>query len=490
MRKLFILLAIILIIAAALLTPSYLRYRRTAGAVPPEVRLAGLDLYGADAAEVKMALEELFTEPVAAYYAGQRVILRPQMVEFQVDVEAMLAQAEGYNTPAHLLRVLVGQLLDRPPAPADVPLRYTLNGDALDNWLVDVARHYDRPPLPPQPVLATLSIAPGQPGQQLDIPASHARLIAALTNPHARTADLVVHETAAPPIDMAALAELLRAGLNQFPGIASVFLHHTSTGEEVAINADVAFAGMSTMKIAILEEVYRKLDAPPDAETIKLITQTTSLSGNFTANLLLGIVGDGDPNAGVRVLNESLRTLGLKNSFMATPYDRKLASPPRIVTAANSRTDFNTQPDPYVQTTPRDIGLMLEMIVECSEGGGTLLAAYGDQPPGGDLRPPGGDLRLTPAECQQALDYLALNEMRELIVAGVPADTRAIHKHGYVADTHGDVAAIWGPAGPYVLSIFLYRPPWLEWAISSATMKDLSTAVWNYFLTVDPSTSK
>lgn len=472
MRKIFIALIIIFIIAAALLAPSYLRYRRTVGAVPPGVRLAGLDLYGADAAGVEAALKELFSEPVAAYYAGQRVILRPQVVEFQVDVAAMLAQAEAYNRPGPLLRSLVGQLLDRPPAPADVPLRYTLNGDALDNWLADVARHYDRPPQPPQPVLATLSIAPGQPGRQLDVPASRARLIAALTSPRARTADLVVRETAAPPIDMTALAGLLQARLDQFPGIGGVFLHHMASGEEVAINADVAFAGMSTMKIAILEEVYRKLDVPPDPETIKLITQTTSLSGNFTANLLLGIVGDGDPNAGVRVLNESLRTLGLNNSFMATPYDRKLASPPRIVTAANSRTDFDTQPDPYVQTTPRDIGLMLEMIVECSQGGGALLAAYEGQ--------------ITQAECREALDYLALNEMNELIVAGVPAGTRAVHKHGYVADTHGDVAAIWGPAGPYVLSIFLYRPPWLEWAISSTTMKDLSTAVWNYLAATTP----
>jgi beta-lactamase class A len=262
----------------------------------------------------------------------------------------------------------------------------------------------------------------------------------------------------------------LAARLKQFPGIASVFLHHVPTGEEIAINADVAYAGMSTMKILILNELYRKLDEPPGIETTKLITETMSQSGNFTANLLLRIIGDGDSDAGVQRLNQSLRELGLKNSFMATPYDRKYVTPPRVTTEANSRHDLNTNPDPYIQTTPRDIALGLEMLVSCSQGGGTLLAAYGD--------------RYTPAECQQGLDFIALNEVKALLAEGVPEGTKVIHKHGYAADTHGDVAAIWGPDGPYVLSVFLYRPPWLEWDLSRATMRDVSQAVWNYFSTV------
>jgi beta-lactamase class A len=190
-------------------------------------------------------------------------------------------------------------------------------------------------------------------------------------------------------------------------------------------------------------------------------------SGNFTANLMLGIIGDGDWDRGVAEMNRAFKTLGMKNTFMATPYDRKLAVTPRIVTEANQRTDLNTQPDPYMQTTPRDIGSSLQMLVACSEGGGALIAIYGDQ--------------ITPQECQQALDFMALNEMTELIPGGVPEGGRVVHKHGYVPDTHGDVAAIWGPAGPYVLAVFLYRPYWLEWHYSSPTMGDLARASWSVF---------
>jgi hypothetical protein len=45
----------------------------------------------------------------------------------------------------------------------------------------------------------------------------------------------------------------------------------------------------------------------------------------------------------------------------------------------------------------------------------------------------------------------------------------------------GDVAAIWGPQGPYILSVFLYSPDWLMWDLSNPTMQDLSRAAWNYF---------
>jgi beta-lactamase class A len=470
MRRFIIVLASLLLVLALLLAPAYLRYRWRAGIVPPWVRLAGMEINGGDRSEIEAALARFFTEPAALYYDDRRLILRPQAVGFQVDLTAMLAEAQAYNTPDRLLRYLVEQTLNRQPTFADVPLRYTVDHNAVDAWLAEAAATCDQAPLPPQPVLATLTISPGRPGRQLDIPASRERVVAALIDPRVRSAALVVRETPPPPLTIAALRDLLQARLDLFPGIASLFLHHIPTGDEIAINADVAYAGMSTLKIAIVTELYRHLDEPPDVETSKLISETMALSGNFTANLLLGIIGDGDPNAGVRVLNESLRTLGLKNTFMAAPYDRKLAGLPRIVTEANSRTDYDTQPDPYMQTTPREIGLVLQMLVECSQGGGTLLAAYGDQ--------------YTPAECQQALDYMALNELKELLPGGIPPGTRFVHKHGYVADTHGDVAAIWGPAGPYILSVFLYRPTWLEWELSNSTMREVSQAVWNYFALV------
>ncbi|MGQ9489373.1 MAG: serine hydrolase [Anaerolineae bacterium] len=472
MRRLALVLFILITIAVILLTAPYIRYRRTAGVVPGWVRLGGLAVHGASYEEVVAALNRSLREPVEAYVGEQRVLLRPEVVGFQVDVDGMLLQARGYDTFDRLLRYLVETSLERPPYVTDIPLRYTLDAAALDAWLNEVARRANRPPQPPQPLVQELKLAPGKPGVELDISAAREQIIAALANPTRRTVRLAVHEVPAPPLDVAALGTLLQARLEQFPGIGSVWLHFLPTGEEVAINADVAYAGTSTLKIPILTQLYRVLDGPPDPDTTKIISETMQLSGNFTANLMLGIIGGGDWNRGVAAMNQAFKTLGMRNTFMAAPYDRKLAIAPRIVTEANSRTDLNTQPDPYMQTTPREIGSALQMLVACSQGGGTLIAAYGD--------------KITPAECQQALDFMALNEMTELLVGGLPPGVKAVHKHGYVPDTHGDVAAIWSPAGPYVLAVFLYRPVWLEWHISNPTMQDLARATWNFFETYRP----
>ncbi|MCX6028024.1 MAG: serine hydrolase [Chloroflexi bacterium] len=464
MRRLLLAALLLLALFAALLAPSYLRYRQTRGAVPPGVRLAGLEFGSADAASVTATLKRQFGEPVAVYYGDERILLRPAMVSFEVDTAAMLAEAHKYETPAHLIHLWIGEGIGRPPAAVEVPLRYRVDRDSLDGWLADIAARYDRSPLPPHISAADLTILPGIGGMQMDQVASRARLLATLADPRIRTANLILRETAAPSVKIGLLTELLQTRAAQFPGTVGLFLHHLSTGDEVAINADVAFSAMSTMKLAILTETYRKLNTAPDPQTTQWINETVALAGNGAANELLGLIGDGDAEQGAEILTGSLRRLGLRDSFMAAPYDQV---GPRIVTAANSRTDITTAPDPTVQATPADIGLLLAMTVSCSEGGGTLLAAYPGQ--------------LTAAECQQLVDALKLNDVTDLIMSGLPQGTQAVHKHGYATGVVGDAAAVWGPAGPYVLTIFLHTPGWLEWDVASETMGGLAKTTWDYF---------
>ncbi len=465
MRKLILLSLAVLLICAILLAPSYLRYLNTRGAIPPGVRVAGLEFGSADANAVVAALNRQFSEPLIVYYADQRILLRPQMLAFEVDVSAILAEAQALETPGHLLRVWLADALHRPAVVVNVPLRYRFDAERLDDWLNDLAARLDRAPLPAQVILERGMIVPGQAGRQLDLPVSRERILATLSNPHTRTVNLAVRETAPPAVTMALLEELLQARLDRFPGVAGLFLRHIPTGEEIALNADVAYSAMGTMKLAIVQEVLRKLDGTPDLRTSMLISQTVSMAGIASANELLALIGDGDTDQGVVALNRSLSRLGLKNTFMAAPYERV---GPLIRTPANSRTDITTRPDPFIQTTPREMGIVMQMVVECSRGGGALLAAYRDE--------------ITQAECEMLLTYLALNPVTDLIVSGLPQGTRAIHRHGYTSDTEGDVAAIWGPTGPYVLAIFLYRPGWLEWNFASETMGALSKIVWDYFM--------
>jgi beta-lactamase class A len=269
------------------------------------------------------------------------------------------------------------------------------------------------------------------------------------------------------------LEKLLTARSDRFPGYVSLFIRQVGSAEEAVIDPDIAFAGMSTLKIPMAMELYRtQVDGVPDIETSKLLSDTFALSSNFAANLMLRQIGGGGVGAewqGALKMTETLQSLGLQNTFMTTPYDTERQTQ-TMVTPANSDKTWDTEPDGYRQTTAKDVGLVLEWIVQCSQGGGTLLAAFPDQ--------------LTAEECQQILDYIALDRNRILLETGVPADTRYAHKHGFVNTAHGDVGVFWSPAGPYIVSLFIYKPGWMEWGLSSSMMADVSKAAWDYFTLV------
>ena len=76
------------------------------------------------------------------------------------------------------------------------------------------------------------------------------------------------------------------------------------------------------------------------------------------------------------------------------------------------------------------------------------------------------------------------DEFQELIWAGLPRPDTAwiVHKHGFAFESHSDVALVWGPTGPYVLSVFLFRQGWMDWDTSNTAMKTISRITWNFFL--------
>ena len=469
-----IVLLLLVIVGAALILPQAYWYAEAQGPVASGVRLAGLDLGASDAATIDASLQYAFTQPVAVYYDQKRLILQPRELGLRVKTADMLAAAAEQTQGLGRWRGFVYHLLGRVTPPITVTLQYEMDSGALAAWLADVAARYDRPPEPAHALplvngkipTDVLPFVPGKPGLKLAMQESIPGIIAALSSVSAREAHLVLVKTPALPPDISTLQELLSARAAQWPGIATIFVRDIGRGQEVNVDSQVAFAGMSTMKIAILIEVFRHLDRPPNIEETKLLTQTLGLSGNFSANLLLRVVGDGSAQRGAEVLTASMRKLGLVNTFMATPYDVEAQSF-RITTPANSRTDLTTNPDIHMQTTAKEMGLLAEMIVQCAAGGGNLLAAYYPD--------------ITQEECQKMIETIKLNKLEALIPGGLPAGTPVAHKHGYINDSHADVAIVWGPSGPYILSIYIYMPHWVLWELSNGFMGEVSRATWTYF---------
>jgi beta-lactamase class A len=482
--------ALLMILAAVIILVVQLGQFSTARQnMPPGLMMGGVPVGGFSPEAAAAQVEQTYGRPITLKYREEVIMLDPSSIGLRVNSEAMLARADELRTEGTFWSGFWEFIWRRPTEKNDVDLVVEYSEDQLRALLADIAQRYDRPPQPAQPVLNTLSFLPGSPGHTLDVEASVRLIDSALRRPVDRTVDLVVEEGDAPAPDLEALRNLLVTYLagQQYRGLASVHVIDLQTGDEMALNVDfdrvepvfynydIAYAGMSVMKIPILVEFYRYLDGVPDpaSDDAKILKETITLSGNFTANVMLREIGGGDAKRGVETVNQSMQYLGLENTFIAAEYDEE-EDPPYISTpareCARSGECINTRPDPYMQTTPRDMAALLDMIYQCAKnGGGGLVAAYPDS--------------FTQQECENMIDLMTQNVEGVLILAGVPEEgTLVAHKHGWVSDTHADAGLVLSPGGDYVLVVFMWdNVDWLDYQVSFPLIAGISQATFNYF---------
>jgi len=273
------------------------------------------------------------------------------------------------------------------------------------------------------------------------------------------------------PPNIQYLQATIETTLADFPGVSSYIIIDLQTGEQINHNPDIAIAGMSIIKIPLLVETFRALDNPPGIEQTKLLTQTTSVSSNFAANLLLrDVVGNGNIYTGADTLNQSMRDLGIYNTFIAVPYDfdPPLDRPQTFLTPANQRTDITTRPDPFRQTTIGDLTALMTEIYTCAQTGSSkLIETYPNQ--------------ITSNECQEILDLLTLNDLARLLENGLPENAPFSHKVGWIDDTHGNIGIVFGPERDYLIGMALYLPNWLEWEDSAPIFAEVSRLTYAHF---------
>jgi hypothetical protein len=450
-----------------------------------------------DPAEIRRHLEGIYSQTIAVNFAGTQVPLRPQDVDFHIDVEQMVAEASQYLEGTEFIDIAVRQALGFPQQRRDIPVRFLMNPEKLHAWLTAVADEHNQAPLRPrvltaeprwsdgQEMIPGLPVGyvgiyqrdwtwlPGTPGYTLDVEASIPLVIDALTSEKERRADLALIETPAPPANMEDVARAINTYLSNFPGFGAVYVHDLQTNAEARVDDEVSFSGMSTLKIFIAVAVMHRLDngiQAGDETAVQLgqwLDYALGESNNHAANQLLSFLGGGDIFAGGRALTEFVHGLGFVNTFMQSGFDAPAL--PQIPTPGNQRTDWNTNPDSNLQSTPLEMGRILTAIYECALDRGLLRERYPNE--------------ITPDECRQILFYMTHDQFQELVWAGLPNLQQAwiVHKHGFAYESHSDLALVWGPTGPYVISIFLYRSGWMDWGVSNTTMKSISRLVWNYY---------
>ncbi len=451
----------------------YLQARRF---LPEWTTIADVPVGGLSLEEAGERVSAIYSAPVILVHRGEALELNPADVGFTLDVDTMLAEAERYRTSQDFWRGYAFHVIGWTWEPMEVPLRASHDAARLQQMIEIVAGWLDEPATGPQILSERSAFRQGTAGFVTNVEASLPLVEEALYRPEARTVSLAITEQEAGALTLAVLEGVIRGQLEQFDGLGIVYVQDLQTGEEILINSDAAISGTSVLKIAIFMEAYRALNNPPNEYVQGLFYDTAARSSNFGANLLLHVVaGEDNTYRGADILTESLRRLGLVNTFMAVPYDA--AAPPHrpftYATEANSQSDVTEDIDPTMQTTAEEIGALLSMIYYCSKGGGTLLAVYPDQ--------------LTPEECQSIIDLMILNEEGNLIRYGVPAGTPVSHKHGWARGTHADAGIVLSPGGDYVLVEYLHRPgSWLQADESFPILREISRAVYNYFNFGDP----
>lgn len=468
---LFILLFIAILGGAWL----YTNWRSSQTVLPPGLTINDQPVGGMTREQALTAIELAYTRPVTVYYANKLTpLLLPEMVELALDTDATAENLDkALNTQTDtqgFITYVLDLILRREPEAQEVKAVVTYSRERIDAFLARTAQKYDHPPQNPVALPQAGTFRPPQDGTTLDIKASLPLLIKAIlaADPKAREVHLVVDIEPVPEASVSILEQAIEASLADFTGVAGIFAKDFDRGRELCINCDVAFSGLSLPKVAIALEQYRLLDAAPDAGTTALIGAMLADNDNAAADQLLAHIGAGNPYSGALHVTDLLWSLGLKHTFIAGPYEAgETAAPPAAVTLERAQTDIFTDPDPTRQTTPVEMGMLLEGLYRCAQGGGFLRLVYPQT--------------ITPAECEDILAWMERNTENTLASAGMPQSIKIAHLHGWSGATHADLALIYGTQADFVLVIYLYQPAWLVWEDAAPTFATIGQLTYRFF---------
>jgi beta-lactamase class A len=476
---LFISIAIVVTIS------SLITYSRQRNNYPAGMTIGGIPVGGLSPAEASQRLLEIYTSPVEVQYSDSLIHIEPALVGFEVQIDTMLAAADLTRTGGPFWGGFWDFLWNRDPAPVTIPLSASLEEERLRLFLqTEIAPRYDKPGAAPQPIPGSSDYTPGEPGQILDVERAVRLIENALRSPSNRVVVLSFQEASVSRPTFESLETQLKQiiQVSDFDGLVGLYMMDLQTGQEihfalnnkesVPVSPDIAFTASSTIKVPILVSFMLKNGAVVDDRMNTILLEVFQKSDNFATD---DVMEELDQNQGPLFVTRDMETLGLENTFIGGFF--YLGAPNLLgahPTPANSRTDISTEPDPYTQTSPSDIGTLLSDIYQCAQtGGGALVAAF--------------PTRANQQMCQTIINYMVQDKFGSLIQAGVPDGTLVAHKHGFVRDNFdvihdiSDAAIIYTPNGNFVLTIYTYHPINNLWDVTNPLVVKLTQAAYNYF---------
>jgi len=484
-----LILSLLMILASlALFVNELVGFTQRENLIPASVTVAGIRVGGLPPNQAQAQWEQAFSEPITLIYGDSPpILLNPDSVGFRVNSRTMQASAiasgeAGGGFWTRFLQYLIGS---DETEEVDIPLDADYQRSALETYLTDeIAARYDEPAGRAGFDVTTLTTFSGASGIELDIETAMDDIDAALRRADNRRVVLPTSlgEFSQPSLNT--LSELIISYLDSrgfiYDGqtsVASVYVMDLATGEEISILGDVAFTAASTNKVPILVEYFRVLDNEPTQDDAWLMANSLLCSQNSTSNLIMSdIIGGGELFVGIANVTNTMQDLGLQNTFITAPFadgspDQVFGSIAPPTTAPDP--NFNTDPDPFNQTTAADMGTLFSLIYDCAQFNSGLVAIY-----------PEGEF--TQQECSQMLELMSGLDLQRLLEGGIPAETRISHKNGWVGEITGNSGIVYPPNGNnYIISIFIWEDTgatgFQDYIRLWPIIEDISRATWNYF---------
>lgn len=459
-------------------------YSRMRATFPPGARIADVPVAGLNQEQAAARITQAYSIPIEMRYGDAVIQAKPATLGFSLDLASMMAAADQARISLPFWTAFWDFLFNQLPATTNVPLKAKIDEQTLTSYLQnEIALRYDSPAEPYTPIPGSVNFEPGKPGSVLDVTSAVDVISTALKSPTARTVNLSYVRVSSEKPSIENLKILLRQilDLSEFDGVTEIYLRDLQTQQEIQfayqngenLQPDIAFSAESIIKIPVMVSIFRRTGEPTSPEITDLMERMIERSQNDPPDLLMKQVID--PNLGPLGITADMQELGLKNTFLGGMFYPGAPLLKAYKSPANTRTDVDTQPDPYSQTTPADLGMLLDDIYQCAQnGGGTLAAVF-----------PG---EISQNECKSMLTYLTRNKIGVLLEAGLPEGTQIGHKHGWAIDpadglmhTIGDAGIIYSPGGNYILVVFMQNNNQVVFDYANRIIADISSAVYNYF---------
>jgi len=268
----------------------------------------------------------------------------------------------------------------------------------------------------------------------------------------------------------AVLRERVMTRISEVPGATvGVVFAEVGGGTAVYVNPDSVFHAASTMKVPVLIEYFRAIDAGRIRRDEELLLDTVFKS-----------IVDGSPyalDAGVDSDSSVFKRVGQRVPL------RWLVER-MIVRSSNLATNalIEVLDAKRVDATARSLGATHTKVLRGVEDGKAFEQGLNNQLSARDLATLMEAIEsgkaASAASCREMIDILVRQEFNDEIPAGLPSGTRVAHKTGWITGVTHDGAIVYPPGRkPYVLVVLTKGIR--ERPVAQKLIADISRLVWD-----------